>query len=55
MYYDTNQLAEMLGMAPITLQRWRAEGTGPDWIRIGARAVRYPAEAVEQWLRDGAH
>ena len=49
--YDTNQLADLLGLSPVTLQRWRADGTGPDWIKVGSKAVRYTNQAVEDWLR----
>jgi len=33
-----------------TLGDWRQKGTGPDFIRIEGRRVRYRPEAVRQWL-----
>ena len=29
-----SQLAERWQVSPRTLQRWRAQGTGPDWLQI---------------------
>jgi len=31
------------------LERWRVEGLGPAWLKVG-RAVRYREGDVEQWL-----
>lgn len=33
-----------------TLGDWRQKGTGPDFIRIEGRRVRYRPETVRQWL-----
>jgi hypothetical protein len=46
---DTARVAAHIGMAPITLRKWRLNGIGPAWIRCG-RAVRYRREDVERWL-----
>ncbi|MGE0724344.1 MAG: helix-turn-helix transcriptional regulator [Alphaproteobacteria bacterium] len=35
-----------------TLQDWRLDGTGPQFIRIGHRSIRYRKSAVDAWLRD---
>ncbi|MFL6164508.1 MAG: helix-turn-helix transcriptional regulator [Jatrophihabitantaceae bacterium] len=32
-----------------TLRYWRGIGYGPKWIKTG-RLVRYPADALEQWI-----
>lgn len=45
-YLKTAELAEELGLHPITLVNWRREGRGPAFVRFG-RAVRYPRAAVE--------
>lgn len=42
-------VAARLGRAPVTLRRWRAEGTGPDYVKVGG-AVRYRWTDVEAWL-----
>ena len=38
-----------LGVSPRTLQRWRAAGIGPHFIRLGARLVRYAQPDIEGW------
>ena len=34
------ELAERWGICVDTLKRWRAQGRGPSWVRIG-RQIRY--------------
>ena len=38
-------LASRWGMSPKTLQRWRMEGRGPHYLKLGKR-VNYPLNAV---------
>ena len=41
----TSEAAHHLRLSPRTLERWRAEGIGPKFIKMGPRAVLYtPAE-----------
>lgn len=54
LYYDSEALAAHLGFSAKTLKRWRAEGYGPPYIKIGA-LVRYSVEAVDKWLADQTH
>ena len=44
----TIEAAEVLGHAPITLRTWRANGTGPPWLRTTRVAVRYQARGLAQ-------
>lgn len=37
----TGDVSSILGVSISTLKRWRREGKGPRWVRIGKRAVRY--------------
>lgn len=37
----TAEAAEHLRLSPRTLERWRAEGIGPKFIKMGPRAVLY--------------
>jgi len=37
---------------PRTLQRWRATGDGPAFVRAGKRRVLYRVADIEAWLRD---
>jgi predicted DNA-binding transcriptional regulator AlpA len=42
-------VAAILGVKPRTLEDWRLRGTGPDYIRISSRCVRYNPFAVAAW------
>ena len=44
------EVARRLGLAERTLAAWRAAGTGPPWVRVGARTIRYSAGALATWL-----
>lgn len=33
-----------------TLHKWRAQRTGPPWIKFG-KTILYPDDGFEQWLR----
>ncbi len=46
-----NALAARLGITPGILARWRVQGRGPRFIRVGGR-VRYREEAVRTWLAE---
>jgi excisionase family DNA binding protein len=43
------QLAEELQVSLRTLVRWRQEGTGPVFIRVG-RSPRYRRADIDAWL-----
>lgn len=47
---DTTQAASYLNIARRTMERWRCEGYGPNFIRIG-RVVRYSDSALEDWIQ----
>ncbi len=47
-------LAELLGVCTATLRRWRKAGTGPAWIQISEKSIRYTREAVNDWLGNSA-
>jgi predicted DNA-binding transcriptional regulator AlpA len=42
--------AAVLCVAVQTLARWRCEGQGPRFVKIGPRLVAYRREDVERWL-----
>lgn len=44
------QLAEYLGTTTANLAQWRYKGTGPKFIKIGYRAVRYRWADIETWI-----
>ena len=47
-WLDERQAARLLAFSPKTLERFRAEGTGPAYCRVG-RYVRYSREDVRAW------
>ena len=47
---DENQLAQVLRCSRRTLQAWREQGSGPDWVKLGG-LVRYRPEAVLKFLQ----
>jgi predicted DNA-binding transcriptional regulator AlpA len=49
-YMTPRQVSELTGFAQVTLEKWRKEGTGPQWARCGTRAVRYARRDVIAWL-----
>lgn len=46
---STHALAARLGLAEITLRKWRIYGIGPRFVKVGAN-VRYRAEDIEHWI-----
>jgi len=46
-YLSTRQAAIYLSMSPRTLEKYRAEGKGPQYLSLcKGRVVRYPAESI---------
>jgi len=50
----TKAAADHVGLAASTLERYRQEGIGPRFVRIGRRAVGYRVTDLEAWLDAGA-
>ncbi|MBX7433773.1 helix-turn-helix domain-containing protein [Mycobacterium sp. Y57] len=50
--FDTDSLAEYLGVSRSTILSWRYQKRGPDYVRVGHRTVRYPAAWVRKWLEE---
>ena len=44
-----DELAALLDVELSTIERWRREGTGPDWTRLGQR-VYYTHQALRVWV-----
>ncbi len=47
---DTYRAAELIGMSKRTLEKWRSEGNGPPFLKLGRR-VLYSVADLEEWLR----
>jgi excisionase family DNA binding protein len=43
------ELAEYVRVSLRTVRKWRAEGTGPPYLRAG-RQIRYRKRDVDAWL-----
>jgi predicted DNA-binding transcriptional regulator AlpA len=48
-YFDEAAMAQRLGVSKRTLQRWRAQGCGPPYVRLGPRRVAYDEAASDAW------
>ncbi len=46
---DTRRAAELIGMSKRTLEKWRGEGTGPPFLKLGRR-VLYSVADLEEWI-----
>jgi predicted DNA-binding transcriptional regulator AlpA len=44
------EVAERLRVSLKTLEGWRRRGTGPVFIRLGGRDVRYPEADLVAWI-----
>jgi hypothetical protein len=42
------EVAKRWRLSPRTLERWRSEGRGPAWLKIGGQ-VRYRASDLAAW------
>jgi excisionase family DNA binding protein len=47
------ELADYLQVSPRTVERWRYEGGGPQFVKAG-RHCRYRIADVEEWLTQRA-
>lgn len=43
-------VARRLGVSVRTMRRWRAQGMGPDWLRVGKQAVMFREDDVGRWI-----
>jgi excisionase family DNA binding protein len=46
----THEAASYLRLSPRTLERLRVSGTGPKFVRLGRRSIRYPQQYLEAYL-----
>lgn len=50
-FFNTKQLADLLGVPRSTVEYWRGTGAGPRYSRLG-RHVRYAAADVRDWAEE---
>lgn len=48
------QAAHYLGLSANTLNKWRTQGKGPNFVKLG-RAVCYRQSDLDGWLERRAH
>ena len=48
--YNCERTAEFLGITEKALEHQRSNGTGPPFIRVSSRAVRYRPSDIATWL-----
>ena len=48
-YWGEADFCARMGIKARTAQRWRAEGSGPPYIRAGGRRILYSRQDVEAW------
>ncbi|EKM99420.1 MULTISPECIES: AlpA family transcriptional regulator [unclassified Acidocella] len=46
------QAGELLGVSPETLERWRGAGTGPAYVKLSGRYVRYKQDDLEAFIQN---
>ena len=46
----TKQAACRLGVSVKQIEKWRYEGGGPKYIKLGKRSVRYEQEEIENYI-----
>lgn len=51
---STAQVSSLLNLRAATLKKWRVLGTGPKYIRVGRRAIRYRLADVKRFIADGS-
>jgi predicted DNA-binding transcriptional regulator AlpA len=49
---DEHRLAEILGVSTSTLAKWRHDGDGPAFIRVGSKSARYAMPDVRKWIEE---
>ena len=42
-------LADELGLTESALAKWRTDGNGPPFCKLGHKVVRYPRTGIEKW------
>ena len=48
----TTEAAKRLGKSPELLRRWRMEGNGPKYTKLGPRTVVYDVADLDEWTAD---
>lgn len=49
-YLTAREVASLLHVTVWALTRWRRDGDGPAFVRIGRKSIWYPRRAIEAYL-----
>lgn len=47
---DPDEVATLLGVTKTLLSRWRSEGRGPKYLKLGAKSIRYDRRDLDAWI-----
>jgi hypothetical protein len=47
---DVIEAAELIGVTPHALRRWKSQGQGPAFFMAG-RLIRYERQAIVDWIK----
>jgi predicted DNA-binding transcriptional regulator AlpA len=50
MLLTQREAAEVLRLSTRTLERMRVTGTGPKFVRLANRSIRYPQQCVDAYI-----
>ena len=53
-HFTPSTLEEKIGLSKSTLARYRCEGNGPAYIKVG-RKILYPKQAVNDWMQENTY
>ena len=53
-WMTTDQAAAYLSVSSGTMRNWRSRGEGPRYHTLGGRLVRYEADDLDAFMREGA-
>lgn len=45
-----SEAAKVLGVSSRTLSNWRCRGGGPDYVKMGSKAVRYRLDDLNEFV-----
>jgi predicted DNA-binding transcriptional regulator AlpA len=49
-YLSPKEVSTLLGVSVSLLEKWRASGFGPPFLKINERLIRYRDDCVEAWM-----
>lgn len=49
-FYETEEVAALVGAKLLTLRNWRASGKGPPYTKVHGTRIVYPVNEFKQWL-----